>query len=74
MSGIGTNSPPVEATGGSNQHMGVSSIRGDKAESIPDSKQREGYFKEESTNAQNQSHHADKLGESVAQKFEQERQ
>ncbi|KAI0716738.1 hypothetical protein C8Q76DRAFT_794999 [Earliella scabrosa] len=46
---FGTQSPPLEATG-SEQPMGVSSIRGDKPQAVPDSQQRKEYFKNERPN------------------------
>ena len=38
---FGTQSPPLEATG-DEQPMGVSSIRGDKPQAVPDKQQRQG--------------------------------
>ncbi|KAI0760372.1 hypothetical protein C8Q74DRAFT_1295755 [Fomes fomentarius] len=46
---FGTASPPLEATGGQ-QPMGVSSIRGDKPQGVPDKQQRKEYFKNEGLN------------------------
>lgn len=40
---FGTASPPLEATGGQ-QPMGVSSIRGDKPQGVPDKQQRKGEY------------------------------
>ncbi|KAH9941728.1 uncharacterized protein BXZ73DRAFT_98123 [Epithele typhae] len=52
---FGTQSPPLESTPGGEQPLGVSSIRGDKPQGVPDREQRKGYFKDESTSATQQS-------------------
>ncbi|KAI0732709.1 hypothetical protein C8Q72DRAFT_882065 [Fomitopsis betulina] len=41
---IGTESPPLEATG-QEEPMGVTGASGTKAKAVPDSEQREQYFK-----------------------------
>ncbi|PSR81169.1 hypothetical protein PHLCEN_2v6504 [Hermanssonia centrifuga] len=42
---LGTQSPPLEATG-EDKPMGISSIDGDTPDAVPDSEQREEYFKD----------------------------
>ncbi|KAI0642768.1 hypothetical protein C8Q79DRAFT_984075 [Trametes meyenii] len=47
---FGTQSPPLEATG-EEQPMGVSSVDGGKPKAVPDSQQRQGYFKDDGKHA-----------------------
>ncbi|KAI0631227.1 hypothetical protein C8Q77DRAFT_1159912 [Trametes polyzona] len=47
---FGTQSPPLEATG-EQQPMGVSSVDGGKPQAVPDSQQRQGYFKDDGKHA-----------------------
>ncbi|KAI0676369.1 hypothetical protein C8Q78DRAFT_996991 [Trametes maxima] len=47
---FGTQSPPLEATG-QEQPMGVSSVDGGKPKAVPDSQQRQGYFKKDGKHA-----------------------
>ncbi|TBU22533.1 hypothetical protein BD311DRAFT_811445 [Dichomitus squalens] len=41
---FGTSSPPLEATKGGEEPMGVSSISGDKPKGVPDKQQRGGAY------------------------------
>ncbi|KAF9530312.1 hypothetical protein CPB83DRAFT_851370 [Crepidotus variabilis] len=81
----GTQSPPLEATG-SDKPMGVSSIDGAKPEWVSDKDQRQEYFKTDSDHlhaqeSRTQNQHqkqgetqAKKMGQSLAQSFEESRE
>ncbi|CAL1699578.1 unnamed protein product [Somion occarium] len=47
---FGTQSPPLEATPGQEEPMGVSNIRGDKPAAVSDKEQRQEYFKDDQVN------------------------